>query len=286
MGQVVPVESILDCWSVEFLKSRLQSRPKDQNRYSDDFEFGTIEESVCILGNLFSRNFGHWTEELLKVALCEDAGIDCRYVVPDAFPPFTRASLALLGIAESRILAVGAPALFRDVLFTTAISHENIHRYGAVLDRLRELVRIALAGTQTRFGPRLWLERGASLRSGGVVANKDEVYDCISAYGFDVVDMASLSLADQFAASREASVIAGPHGSQFVHAQFMPVASTVVECFSPMYVNPSILQICRVLHHKYHQIVSRCNEVSPYVLGRDCQVDCEHLRLVLDALPS
>ena len=64
----------------------------------------------------------------------------------------------------------------------------------------------------------------------------------------------------------------------------MPPSSTVVECFSPVHVNPSILQICRVLGHSYHQVVARSHLISPYAFGRECLVDCDHLRLVLDRL--
>ncbi len=75
--------------------------------------------------------------------------------------------------------------------------------------------------------------------------------------------MATLSLRDQLRTAQQTRLIAGPHGSQFVHAQFMPMRSTVIECFSPIHVNPSILQICRALRHDYRQIVSRCNLVYP-----------------------
>ena len=121
------------------------------------------------------------------------------------------------------------------------------------------------------------------LRNSGVVANREEVYRCIDKYGFDIVDLATLSFSDQLRTVGGATMIAGPHGAQFVHAQFMPVSSTVIECFSPMHVNPSILQICWVLGHSYHQIVSRSHVLTPYQYGRDCHVDCEHLALVLDS---
>ena len=114
--------------------------------------------------------------------------------------------------------------------------------------------------------------------------NKEEVYQTLDGYGFNVVDMSTLTVGEQVAASHAATVIAGPHGSQFVHAQQMPEASTVIECFSPAHVNPSILQICRVLRHDYRQIVSRSHVITPYAHGRDCLVDCDHLRLVLDSL--
>ena len=40
------------------------------------------EHEVCILGNIYSKNFGHWMEELLKVILLEEFRFDGQYVFP------------------------------------------------------------------------------------------------------------------------------------------------------------------------------------------------------------
>lgn len=282
-GRFVPAESLLDCRSIEFVKQARRTSPSLQGRYAEDLEPEWVDRRVCILGNLFSRNFGHWTEELLKVAVLEHAAVDCDYVMA-ALPLFARDSLVLLGVNEDRILSVDAPTVFSRAVFTTAVSHENISSYPDVLFRLRHLVESRVGAGASRCGPRLWLERGEGLRNGGVITNREEVYDCVSRFGFEVVDLATVALADQWRAMAQATAIAGPHGAQFVQAQFMPPSSTVIECFSPTHVNPSILQICRVLKHRYHQIVARSHMTAAYPHGRDCRVDCEHLTLVLDSI--
>lgn len=88
--------------------------------------------------------------------------------------------------------------------------------------------------------------------------------------------MAKLSIPEQLGVMREARVLAGAHGSQFVHCQFMPRNSIVIECFSPTYVLSSVIEICRALNHSYGQVVSRCKCVVPYPHGRDYYVDCGH----------
>jgi Glycosyltransferase 61 len=280
--QIIPKESILDCSSVAFLKSR-RNNPTYGKKYAADFHTESFEAPACILGNLFARNFGHWTEELLKVVILEESKQDCYYVLAD-MPPFARDFLVFLGIDQSRILSINRPTVFKRAIFTTAISHDNISEYPDTLFRFRDLIQRQLGNRPPRFGPRVWLEREEKLNNGGFTANKEEVYRCIQKYDFDIVDMATLPVADQLRTATAATMIAGPHGAQFVHAQFMPVASTVIECFSPIHVNPSILQICRVLKHSYHQIVARTHLTSSYAHGRDCVVDCEHLALVLDSL--
>lgn len=279
--RAIPKESILRCRSVDFLKNARRNHPVFQNRYADDFDVEYSCRKVCILGNIFSRNFGHWTEELLKVAILESSEAECSYVISD-LPPFARDFLVFLGIPADRILSTDRPTVFARAVFTTAIDHENVSRYSPVLFRLRDMVGRRLEGP-SRYGPRLWLERNAMVHNTGSTRNREEAYSCIGKYDFEIVDMAILPVADQLRAMRDAKIISGPHGAQFVHAQFMPMGSTVVECFSPMHVNPSILQICRALKHSYHQVVSRSHQIDPYAYGRDCQVDCEHLELVLDA---
>ena len=279
-GRMVPVEAILDCWNLGFLQRKRDELPAP--RYTDDFDVRRRQEPTCILGSIFARNFGHWTEELLKVAALERAGIGCTYAIP-TLPGFARASLSFLGVEDERIAVIDSPTVFARALFVTAVSHQNIAQHPRRLGLLRDLAasRLEDPGEKRK---RLWLERQEMVGNAGRLVNPEQVHALVSDHGFEIVDMATLSFPDQLRTVGEASVIAGLHGSQFVHAQFMPPQSTVIECFSPMHVNPSVLEICRALGHAYHQVVAQCNLVSPYQHGRDCLVDCEHLSLILESL--
>ncbi|MEO5671696.1 MAG: glycosyltransferase family 61 protein [Ramlibacter sp.] len=281
----VPLETVLDPFAVEFLKERRRGNPRYAEIYAGVVTPEHTAEVACILGNLFSRNFGHWTEELIKVAILEASGYPCVYVIP-TLPAFAPAFLELLGVDESRIRVTDVPTRFRNAVFVSAINHSNVARFPAALELLRSRAFERIAEPQPRTSAGIWLERGAGVRNTGITLNRDEVYACLERYDIEVIDMAVLSLADQLGAMRGTRLIAGPHGAQFVHAQFMPPCSAVVECFSPVHVNPSILGICRALGHTYHQVVARSHMIAPYMHLRDCQVDIEHLELVLDRLLS
>lgn len=280
-GHVVPRESVLDPFAVDFLRAARRRQPLDARPYAGEFDAVSVDQPACVLGNLFSRNFGHWTEEMLKVAVLEKARVDCSFVMPP-LPPFARQFLDLLGVHASRIVELTTPTRIARAVFSTPVSHENVAAYPRVLgllrDRLTERLGPAPVGPTRR---RLWLERGPSANGGGVT-NRDEVSACLDRYHFEAVDLALMTVTEQLHLIRDAGLIAGAHGSQFVHAQFMPVHSTVIECFSPFHVNPSILQICRVLDHDYHQVVSRSHILQPEPSTRDCRVDCEHLAFILD----
>ena len=262
----VPREAILEDYVVDFLKEARSSQPAGKRAYDDTFDPNVVRARVCVLGNVFSRNFGHWTEELLKVALLERAGDDCSYVI-STLPRFAEESLWLLGVDASRISGSSvrrgssAPSLPRRSATTTSLSIRlrwtsfEIWSRGGWPQARADMDRVS-GWRGTRM-----------LRDEGVVLNRDEVYRCIKKHGFEVVDMATLSLSEQLRRPRDAGVIAGAHGSQFVHAQFMAPGSAVIECFSPIHVNPSILQVSRVLGHSYHQIVARSHLLWPYQHG-------------------
>jgi capsular polysaccharide biosynthesis protein len=280
--KTIPKETYTDDYEFTVVQDWVRNN-KINKRYLCDFDVNREDKPVCILGNIFSRDFGHWTEELLKVTILEKCRIGCYYVVAD-LPKFATNFLLFLGVRADRILSITEPTIFSCAMFTTRINHENIADHPSALMAFREFVQSRCGESTEKYGARLWLERGISLQNGGITLNKEEVYNCINKYEFQIVDMAALSIHDQIKTAVNANIIAGPHGAQFVHAQFMPASSVVIECFSPKYVNPSIFQICRVLRHKYHQVVSRCNWVRPYSHGRDCEIDVEHLQLILDNL--
>ena len=98
--------------------------------------------------------------------------------------------------------------------------------------------------------------------------------------------MATLSLRDQLRTAQQTRLIAGPHGSQFVHAQFMPMRSTVIECFSPIHAQPIDPADLPSLAARLSSDRQPLQPRLPYTHGRDCQVDCAHLAVVLDSLPQ
>ena len=148
---------------------------------------------------------------------------------------------------------------------------------------LRERLLSADHEGESELGPRLWLDRGQQTRLGRKLINEEEVCRLLARYSFERVDMGSLPLLQQIAISRNARVISGLHGSHFVHSQLMNRRSWVIECFSPMYLNPTYTEIYRVLQHSYAQITSMNTPLFPYPHGSDVLVDCQQLDLALRA---
>jgi capsular polysaccharide biosynthesis protein len=244
--------------------------------------FDEIERSdadVCILGQMFSKTFGHWAEELIKVIVLENFGFTGYYVLQEDSPRHCHDSLILLGVAKNRIISTINPVIFRTSFLTTTIHHFNSNEFPQVIFALRDRL-YAATENEAGAGRRIWVERGEGA-AGRDVVNKDEVYSCIDKYGFQRIDFGQLTFRQQIGIDREMRVMAGVHGSAFVHCGFMNTHGTVIEIFSPNHINPSVIQLCRAMSHYYHQIVPTNQDYLPYKFARETMVEIDHLDLIL-----
>lgn len=277
-GRFLPIEAVFDDFASDFVKSRLLKRGCVM---FDQFKPSMHLGDVCILGNLFSRNFTHWHEELMKVLVIEAAGIDCSYVISD-LPSFATELLGIVGIPPNRILEVKDSTRFPRVIVSTPISYRNLSLYPAVFRMLRKRLLAACFDHAGDIGPRVWLDRGNDARLGRRLINEDEVFDLLDRHRFQRINLGTLPLMRQIAVARSAQIIAGLHGSQFLHSQLMAERSNVIECFSPLYLNPTYTEIYRLLKHRHAMIVSTNTPVIPYKHSTDVLVDCQQLALALN----
>lgn len=257
------------------------------DRFRSPFGAGRFDGEVCILSNLYSRNFGHWiTEELLKVSVLEQTGFTGRYVLYDQ-PSFSYEFLTCLGVPDERILVIGdEPTVFASAVFLTQLNMSTVFQYRDVFFGLRrELLHAATPGSVGPTPRRIWLERGAQTNNGRPLIDPDEIYELVRRYGFDVVDMARLPVSRQIAVANGAEIIAGPHGAAFVHAMFMESGSTVVECFAPHHVASRYFcpEICSLLEHRWFMLV-HANVRGSYPYGESIKIDPFQLELLFRSI--
>lgn len=281
-NRIVPSEAVFDAWDLDFERER--NFLGQAQHYAQPFECDCSDLRVCILSNFYSRNFHHWiVDELVKVIIMERSGFTGHYVLVN-LPAFTFEFMAMLGVPPERIVGkLDRPTLFKSAVYTT-VAKKNVHEHGDVYLALRASLVAAADTGEVRMSPRLWLDRDAGVNSPdrGVV-NKDEIYPLLARYGFDVVDMANLPVKAQIAAAANAMVISGPHGAGFAHCLFMKPKSTVIECFSPHFINSGILDICHMMAHRYFAVVPN-NAYGVYPYERRLKLDRSHLELILQRL--
>ncbi len=278
----VPEEAINYRDHLEIRLGRWPGQPSTKGIVIESEAIHRSPAEVCILGHIYSHVFGHWCEELLKVVTLEKFGFGGFYVFPDWYPPYCRDSLQLLGVPATRVITVNKPVCYERAYLTTTIHHFNAHQFPKLILHLRDRL-YAGAADEIGAGHRIWVERGQHAKGRDVV-NKEEVYACIKRYGFAAIDFGQHTFRKQIGIDRETRVMLVPHGSASVHCGFMPLAGEVIEIFSPLHINPSVLQLCQAMSHSYHQIVSRNPDHDPYKFGLDIMVDMDHLELVLSTV--
>jgi capsular polysaccharide biosynthesis protein len=179
-------------------------------------------------------------------------------------------------------MTTNKPVMYKKAFLTTTMHHFIANRFPKLILYLRDRLN-ERAASEDGAGQRIWVERGKNA-NGRDVINKEEVYSSINRYGFTTIDFGQYTFGQQIGIDREMRVMVGPHGSAFAHCGFMQNRGQVIEIFSPLYINPSVIQLCQVMQHSYNQIVPPNKKFDPYQFDTDIMVDIDHLELVLSAL--
>lgn len=240
----------------------------------EDADF--VSGLFCVLANPWSMNFSHWMEELTKVVVLEDNNFEGNYVLPK-HDDLARTSLGLLGVDTQRLTPwPRRPTVFEQAVFLERYNFVDAFarpdRFLAVRQRLYDA-----SPTTSSRGEKIWITRSGTRQ----IVNWDDVSQLLDEYEVDVIDFAKFELAEQIAIARNARMLAGPHGSGFMHALFTPKRSTIIECFSPEWLNPTWTSIYRMMDHRYFQIVPPSTQYNLYPHGDDMLIDPDHLALSL-----
>ncbi|MFM8304759.1 MAG: glycosyltransferase family 61 protein [Actinomycetota bacterium] len=285
-GLVVPEEVLHAPYTLEWV---LATYPGDT---VNDI-VAEVDDDVCILSNPYSFAFGHWvSEELIKIFVLETSGFRGSYVVTPAvpggpIPGFVLESLELMEVDPGRVITdLPGATRVRSAVFTPPINRDRARSLREVYLAYRQDILDRVGSPTAPSAPRIWQVRDAAVGSGRKsLVNEEEIVELLRPHGFEFVDMGALSLRDQISVASGATVMGGPHGSGFIHTLFQPAGSTVIECFSPNFVNTCFLEVCGILGHRYHMLIHRC-AYEDYPWGLELKVDPEHLAVVLDRLGS
>jgi capsular polysaccharide biosynthesis protein len=214
----------------ETLFPRAPSKDKHLTRYAQ-YKFVTAprtrrgETDLLLLHNHWSSGFYHWAAEgLLKVQFVDPAAH--TVLVPGGFPRFVRDSLELFDwravalippghcIAARALTVIGNPP-------TDAINPTHV-------DWVRTVVRQKCGATP---GPPVRIHltrRNAQMRR---IVNEAEVLPELEQFGFETIDAAQLSFAEQVRLFSRCEALVAPHGAGLTNMIFMSPGSRVLELY-------------------------------------------------------
>lgn len=191
---------------------------------------------VALLGGQRSGYWHWWIDILPRVWLFDTHG-PRRDASPLAMPPppfaFQRESLDLLGLTPRLELLAPGLSRFDSVTFTRGLSGGG-SRYpsralGDYARWLRDRLRRAPTTRDPR-GRRLFVSRGSA--ASRRVVNEAAIEPVLAEHGFEIVDCARLSIAEQFEMFSQASAVVGPHGAGLTNLLFSEPGTEVVEIFA------------------------------------------------------
>lgn len=251
--------------------------PKEISVDSMDKAERIYEGEFALLANIWSDNLYHWFEELFRVLILEEAGFSGKYIVHGG-RRFIPESLAELGILTDRIVIFdGMEARIEKLWITsrTSIPHDLVSR-SDLFWRLRS----RMSG-QSGHGrdKKVFLIRNQEVYNPRDIENKEEIIRISEQYDFQAVDPASLPFSEQVALIASCRSIMGMHGAAFCHSMFMPRAASVLEIFSPQYINYSCFPIYELMQHRYVPLVPHVD--GPYKFGENAYVPPRILKLIL-----
>ena len=244
------------------------------------------DRPVLVAANMGHANYYHWTTQSLAAALLHRR-FDPAGATPLVLPPlggFQQQTLDLFCIANPQVVvSPGTAAVFDQAIVTNlngpAFSPEPHPHMLAALASLP-------ATASWQGGRRLYLSRaGASAQRR--MLNEDALIAALVRHGFTIVDPGALTVAEQAAAFRAATLIVAPHGAaltNLVYAGDGAAGPHVIELFAENYLNRCFLKLAQVKRLAYTAQVHPCVSRGRHHHHSTYQVDVALVERTLDSL--
>lgn len=203
--------------------------------------------------------------------------------------PFQKELLDLVGLKPVQLLdSAQHPHMRAETLIVPSPPSMVVANPPWVVEWLRARLLGALPARVSRVpGRGVYVTRGASANN-RAVTNEDAVIAALTARGFDIVDPAAMTVADQIRTFAEASVIVSAHGAALANLVFASPGATVVELFPAGNLVPDYWKLaCGVpgLTYRYQLGKGADRGVNrSRLLVSDIEVDVPALQRLMDEL--
>jgi tetratricopeptide (TPR) repeat protein len=226
-----------------------------------------IEGTVALLSGLSGAVYFHWMVDILpRWEILRQGGIDVTqidyYVINSLEQPFQRETLAALGIPESKIIQSDRfPHIQADTLIVPSFAgHLGWAEPWAIQFLRREFLPL-ISASDYPGSERIYISR-ANARYRRVL-NEAEVIDFLKTLGFKIIQLESLSFAQQITTFARAKIIVAPHGSGLTNILFCRPGTQIVEWVSPHYVRPYYWQIGQQLKLQHYCLTAEVLACCP-----------------------
>ncbi|MBF2050995.1 MAG: DUF563 domain-containing protein [Elainella sp. C42_A2020_010] len=224
----------------------------------------SVTATVAVLSGLTDNMYFHWMLDVLpRIDLLRRSRMDFEaidYFLVSHHLPFQQETLQQLGIPTAKLLSLES-ALHLQATRLIVPSFPGVPawmpRWACEFLRREFLPNRAAAANGPTCGPtsrkRLYLSRQSTANRRWI--NEADCWPVLERFGFQLVHLEMLSVAQQAALLAEAEVVLAIHGSGLTNIVFCQPGTKVVELFSPYYVYPCYWLLSNLMQLEYYYLL-------------------------------
>lgn len=232
----------------------------------------------------------HWMLDLLpKFKLLSLGNIDLArvdyFIVNSIQSSFQKETLGCIGIPEDKVLeSTVYPHIKADRLIVPSLPSLSGNPTKWVCEFLREQF-LSHNSSYDRTIDRLYISRkNARYRK---VIDEDRICQFLTEkLGFETVALETLKVKEQAALFNRIKVIIAPHGAGLTNLVFCSPGTTVIEIFSPNYVNVCYYSLCQEIGLNYYYLIGEGMQpnkgIDPHFAGDNITIDMIKLQKIIE----
>ena len=230
--------------------------------FTHDIEFNSLRRglkptklpgSYITLISRHAKSYYHWFTECLPRLYLVDSLPPISILLQDGLQDWQLESLALLGIANERLVQLPKGCYEVDQLyfpsFPAYATFTNDWTFACAARPLAWMREEFCGKRQVNKDKRVYISReGVAHRR---VINEEPLMRALEREGFLIVDTSRLSIAEKISVFGDAALIVGAHGAGLTHSLFAPSGATLVEVLDPAKVVSTYYQLASALGQNY-----------------------------------
>ena len=225
-----------------------------------------LDGTSTILTGPSTRGYFHWlTDSLPRLLLLEKAGYSLdkidHFIIPKGELSAMGETLDLLGIdAKRRYEATARSIITASQMVLPSMPGHSGNPAPEVREFLRRHFLEPAKRVSKSFPKRFYISRKRTRR----IKNEDKLLPVLEKYDIQTVSPEHLSFLEQVALFAGAELIVAPHGAALTNLVFSSPKTSVIELFSPNYVNICYWSISNLGNLRYSYILGEGKRPSSY----------------------
>lgn len=208
-----------------------------------------VDGAVAVVTTYFCNIYYHWIIDALpRFHLLQRSGMAYDKIVVPAGSAFQRESLRLLGIEAERIISAPGLHIEAEQLIVPSLPGLIGNAQGWACQFIRDTF-LKHVSREARRRKRVYVSRAnAGTRQ---FTNEPALWAVLEEFGFTRVFLEDLAFLDQVQLFHDAEIVVAAHGSGLTNLVFCRPGTTVIEIFSPNYMNVMYWSLSNVLKLNY-----------------------------------